>query len=135
MADLTTGASVYDKYDPISGGFRVPLADDMDAADTPIGVGLDSSGEVVPGAGQTGVIGVVCLTKDKKAGDIVDVMTSGEIADAAGIAAGTIVTANTTSGVISDGAASATQTPVGFTAEASRLIVRKTVGTFDDDGA
>lgn len=124
MADLTTGSSVYDKYDPISGGFRAPLAADMDAADTPIGVGLDSSGEVDPGEGQTGVIGVVCLTRDMKAGDIVDVMTDGEIADAAGIAAGTVVTANTTTGVISDGDASASQIAVGFTAEASRLIVR-----------
>ena len=48
-----------------------------------------------------------------------------------GGAAGTTYTANTTTGVISTGAASATQVPVGFTVEADRLIVRKSTAPFD----
>lgn len=135
MANVTTGSAVYDKYDPVSGGFRAALADDMDAADTPIGVGLDSSGEVDPGAANTGVLGVVVLTKNKKAGEIVDVMTGGEIVDVAGVGAGTVITANTTTGVLSDGAASATQTPIGYTVEAARLVVRKSTAPFDATGA
>lgn len=122
MADLTAGH--YDKYDPKAGGFRAPLAANMDAADTPIAVGLDSSGEVVPGAGNTGIKGVVVITKDMVAGKVVDVMTAGELVDVEGITAGTNVTGNTTTGVISDAAASASQIGLGFTAEATRLIVR-----------
>lgn len=124
MADVTTGVGRYDKYDPISGGFRAALAADVDAADTPVAVGLDASGEVVVGAGQTGIVGVYSQTKNKVAGDIVDVMTDGEMVEIAGVAAGTVVTGNTTTGVLSDAAASATQIEVGFTAEASRMIVR-----------
>lgn len=45
------------------------------------GVGLDSSGRVVKGVGTTGVIGVLVLTKARKAGEIVDVMTAGEIVE------------------------------------------------------
>jgi hypothetical protein len=47
-----------------------------------------------------------------------------------GLAAGTVYTANTTTGVISNAAASATQTPVGFTVEAARLIVRRSANPF-----
>lgn len=135
MANITAGVGRYDKYDPTSGGFRAALADDMDAADTPIAVGLDSSGEVVPGADNTPIVGVVSLTKNKKAGEIIDVMTSGEMVEIAGVGAGTQLTANTTTGVISDTAASATQVPIGFTVEAGRLVVRKSVQNFDDDGS
>lgn len=124
MADVTTGVGRYDKYNPISGGFRAALAADVVAADTPIAVGLDASGEVVAGAGQTGIVGVLSLTSDKVAGDIVDVMTDGEMVEIAGVAAGTVVTGLTTDGTLADTAADATHIEVGFTAEASRLIVR-----------
>lgn len=73
----------YDKYDPKTGGFRAVLAADWLVADLErvYGVGLDSSGRVVKGVGTTGVIGVLILTKARKAGEIVDVMTSGEIVE------------------------------------------------------
>lgn len=73
----------YDKYDGKVGGFRAVLAADWAVADLNkiFGVGLDSSGRVVKGAGQTGVIGVIILTKARKAGEIVDVMTNGEIVE------------------------------------------------------
>jgi hypothetical protein len=58
-----------------------------------------------------------------KANSPVDVLTNGELVEFAGVA-GTKYTANTTTGVISSAAASATQIPVGWTVEATRLIVR-----------
>lgn len=112
-----------DKYNPVSGGFRAPLNAAYTGAAAPLAVGLNSSGRVVAGAGQTGIVGVVCSPRDHAAGEPIDVMTHGELVEFAG-AAGTIYTANTTTGVISNGAASATQTKVGFTVEADRLVVR-----------
>jgi hypothetical protein len=119
-----------DKYQPTAGGFRAPLNAAYTGAVAPIGVGINSSGRVVVGAGQTGIVGVICSPYDKAAGDIIDVMTNGELVEFGG-AAGTTYTANTTTGVISTGAASATQVPVGFTVEADRLIVRKSTAPFD----
>lgn len=118
----------YDKYDPYDGGFRAELAEAIVAADKNViyGVGLDSSGRVVLGAGQTGVVGVLIAHSAKVAGDIVDVMTDGEIVEftatsgTAG-AAGTSYFASTTTGAIST---TNTGTRVGFTAEGTRLIVR-----------
>ena len=122
----------YDKYNPISGGFRAPLNADWAVADygVPFGVGLNSSGRVVKGAGQTGVLGTLVVdgrveggvvrSQPKKAGDIVDVMTHGEIVDCTGLQAGTAYVANTTTGAL----AAATGTYVGHTVEASRLVVR-----------
>lgn len=113
----------FDKYDPISGGFRAPLASAYTGSSTPIGVGLNSSGRVVPGAGQTGILGVIVQPADKAALSIVDVMDGGEIVEFAG-AAGTVYCADTTTGVITATAPSATKTKVGHTVEATRLVVR-----------
>ena len=122
----------YDKYDPLSGGFRAPLNADWAVADygVPIGVGLNATGRVVKGTGATGILGVLVVdgrveggvvkSQPKKAGDIVDVMTDGEIVDVASLNAGTAYVANTTTGAL----ATATGTYVGFTVEASRLVVR-----------
>ena len=124
-------ASRYDKYEPKAGGFRAVLhVDTVKNTGNPLGVGLNASGRVVVGAGNTGVLGVMVLTKDMKAGDIVDVMTSGEVVDCTSLTAGTVYTANTTTGVISNAAASATQTPIGFTVEATRLVVRRSANPF-----
>lgn len=112
-----------DKYDPVSGGFRAPLAAAYTGAAAPIGVGLNSSGRVVAGAGDTGIVAVLCKPDDAAAGDIVDNMTDGELVEFAG-AAGTVYTADTTTGVIDDTAPDATHTRVGHTVEATRLIVR-----------
>lgn len=120
-----------DKYDPISGGYRAPILaaiatphDGVIGGGTaPIAVGHDTNGRVVPGAGNTGIRGVICLSSKAAAGDVVDVMTDGEIVDIGGTA-GTSYTANTTTGVISNAAASASQIPVGHTVEVGRLVVR-----------
>jgi hypothetical protein len=117
----------YDKYDPVSGGFRAPLAADLakTSAGNPIGVGLDVNGRVVPGAGNTGIVGVVATVRNLKAGDIVDVMTDGEVVDCvAPLVAGTIITALTTTGALGVTVADATHIRVGHTVEATRLIVR-----------
>jgi len=75
--------SRYDKYDPKSGGFRAPLAGDFDPEDVEklIGVGLDENGRVVKGEGNTGIKGVLVLTMVRKAGEVIDVMTDGEIVE------------------------------------------------------
>lgn len=75
--------SSYDKYDPKNGGYRSPLAVDFDRDNLRriLGVGHDASGRTVIGAGQSGITGVLVLTKARKAGEIIDVMTSGEIVE------------------------------------------------------
>lgn len=123
-----------DKTDSAIGVFRAPLNAAYTGAAAAIGVGLNSSGRVVVGAGQTGIVGIICSPYDKAAGDVIDVMTAGELVEFGGDPA-TVYTANTTTGVITDDAASATQTPIGFTVEGDRLVVRKSVPTFDDDGS
>lgn len=112
-----------DKYDPVSGGFRAPLNAAYTGSPNVVGVGINNQGKVVVGAGVTGVIGVICLPQDKAAGAVVDVMTDGEIVQFGGTV-GSLYTVNTTTGAVSTTAASATQTPVGWTVEANRLIVR-----------
>lgn len=135
----------YDKYDPISGGFRAPLNADLtldgEGSSGVKVVSINSTGKAVIGtAGQSGFCGVlvknVPLTPSlgsiagvvnaavpigAKAGDIVDIMTHGEIIVPTGLAAGTRYFAK------SDGTLStlATDGPyVGHTVEATRLIVR-----------
>lgn len=112
-----------DKYDGVAGGFRAPIAADWAGSALPVGVGLDVNGRVVVGQGVSGVKGVICKPDVLKAGQQIDVMTNGELVEFAGVA-GTTYTANTTTGVITSAAASATQIAVGFTVEATRLVVR-----------
>lgn len=118
-----------DKYEPKAGGFRAPLAADLPATSktgngNPLGVGLDNLGRVVAGAGNTGILGALVTTQDKKAGDIVDVMTDGDIVEFAGVGAGTVVTAADAGGVIDGTALGAGRTRIGHTVEATRLVVR-----------
>jgi hypothetical protein len=121
-------AARYDKYDPISGGFRAISAIAWVTGD--VGkvwaVGLDAAGKVVKGAGASGVVGVCVVNGPKAIGDILDVMTAGEIVDFT-LQAGTAAAAGTRYyGVAASGdfATTATGTPIGWTVEATRLIVR-----------
>ncbi len=121
----------YDKYDPKAGGFRAALAADWLAADVdkPIAVGLNASGQVVKGAGASGLVGVIILTKARYAGDVVDIMTAGEITEFGPTAAVPNVEFGAPGSVYygaADGAISTTAggTRVGHTVEASRLVVR-----------
>lgn len=123
----------YDKYEPYAGGFRAPLNADWLVADIgkPYGVGLNAQGNVVKGAGQTGVIGVLILTMARKAGEIVDVMTDGEItewAPTAGVpgtdegVAGTRYFSDAAGAITATSAAGSVS--VGHTVEGTRLITR-----------
>jgi len=123
----------YDKYEPYAGGFRAPLAAAIADADAfkPYAVGLNTSGQVVLGAGNTGVVGLLIAHGAKAAGDIVDVMTQGEVVDFTETA-GTAGTAGTKyGGAAAGGVVSATGAGkfIGVTAELDRLIVRIGLGT------
>jgi hypothetical protein len=117
----------YDKYDPYDGGFRARLAAAWAAADgIPVGVGLDVNGRVVPGAGNTGIKGIVILIKNhKNAGDTIDVMTDGQIVELTGTpaVAGSNVYADNVTGALGV-TGGAGKTYVGHTVEADRLEVR-----------
>lgn len=118
----------YDKYDPISGGFRAPLAAAVTGANKLVvrAVSLDANGRVVLGtAGASGFVGVIVAHKDMAVGDVVDVMTAGEIVDVTGLTAGTVYYA-AASGALQTGApaAGANGGRVGHTVEADRLVVR-----------
>jgi small-conductance mechanosensitive channel len=80
----------FDKYDPISGGFRAQLAEAITATSgagsstqiaIPLGVGINSSGLAVRGSGATGVIAVIVADQAKAIGDWIDCMTDGEVVD------------------------------------------------------
>jgi hypothetical protein len=126
----------FDKYDGFVGGFRAPLNANMSATGDDIGkiqaVSINSSGRVVIGGGaETAVIGVICPVKVMNAGDIIDVMTHGEIVGAvktAGTAwaAGDIVYAHAAGTV---DAVSTNGKVVGRIIEADRMVVRCPVST------
>lgn len=119
----------YDKYEPKNGGFRAELAADRAAnvtvvgtAGAPVGVGLDVNGRLVAGAGNSGIAGVLILTRAFKARDTVDVMTDGEIVEFGGVPGTAYFIANAT-GVIGVAGGVGT-TYIGHTVEAGRLVVR-----------
>jgi hypothetical protein len=125
----------FDKYDPKSGGFRAPLGFNAVTADLNVAwaVGIDGNGRVVKGTDP--IRGILVLTKTKSIGDIVDVMTHGEIVEVGGGAAGTVALALgiTVRGVAATGilqaAGGAGTKPVGVTLDGAtpattRLVVR-----------
>lgn len=113
----------YDKYDGKVGGFRAPLAADWLTADLKkvIGVGLNASGQIVKGAGTTGIVGVLVLTEALKAGDIVDPMSRGQITAFEGNP-GTKYFAAAADGVVNS-TSTAGKTYVGHTVGGGLLIV------------
>lgn len=121
----------FDKVEPKGGSFRAPLGFAIASGDVGVvkGVGLDVNGKVVLGAGQTGVVAVICPSNVMAIGDPIDCMTNGEIVDVA-LAAGTTYYINTSTGVLETAApAVGTNKPkAGHTVQAWRLIVR--VSTF-----
>lgn len=114
----------FDKYEPISGGFRALLNADWLLADLNkvVGVSLNASGKLIKGtAGQSGFVGVVCLTQQRFANDVVDVMQDGEIVELTGLVAGTQYYMPATG----DGVNTTNTNPrVGWTVEATRMVVR-----------
>lgn len=136
--------SRYDKYDPKDGGFRAPLNAAWNATSGPSGVSdldrviavaLNGSGRIIKAATVAAAIGVVIVTKAMAAGEIVDVMTDGEIvelgtADIQGATAPTAGTKyymdTTASRLTATGPTPAGTNGfyVGTTVEAGRLVVR-----------
>lgn len=137
----------YDQVEPHVGIVRVPLAADLTFSAAgefgPVGVSINGSGKLVLGtAGATGLVGVLVkntqvipagfvgapITLNNwmggKAGDIVDVMTQGEILDT-GLAAGLKIY-SAAGGVLSSTVNAGFQ--VGFTVEAGRLFVLMGLG-------
>lgn len=142
-------AGRYDKYEPLAGGFRAALAADLtfDAAGNfgPKVVSLNTSGKVVVGtAGQSGAVGIMAkavpsypnlgsvmgqvnaaLPIGGRAGDIVDIMTHGEIVGMTGLVAGTTYYANADGTLTATAPTAGTNSwKVGHTVEADRLVVR-----------
>lgn len=125
----------YDKYDPKAGGTRAPLAAAWAAEDVgkPYAVGLNNSGQVVKGAGNSGIIGVLVLTKAYPAKTVVDPMINGHIVEWAptagepGVDFGTPGTSYYADPATGEIVAAADADPgfvfVGFTVHGRRLVV------------
>lgn len=79
--------SRFDKYDPISGGFRAKLKVALTVTtalekERVFGVSIEAAtGLLVLGGAATAIRGLIQVRESKAAGDVVDVMTSGEIVD------------------------------------------------------
>ena len=111
-----------DKTDSAIGVVRAPIAVDFAQADWDkvIPAGINSTGKVVKGAGQSGVIGVIIPGRTVyRAGEIGDIFIHADIVECAGLAAGTKYYSDA-AGVVST---TNTGTYLGFTVEADRLIV------------
>jgi hypothetical protein len=142
----------WDKYDPYVANFRGPLAADVNLAtqaNAVLAVGVNSSGAITVGAGQTGVKGVTIIPVgvdmhgvlldggvNIEAGDICDVGKHGEITNfkpfqpsgtAPAAAAGTNYYGHADGAVLPSTGPGAVY--VGHTVEADRLIVE-----VSDDG-
>lgn len=138
----------YDLVEPHVGIVRAALAANLTFSAAgefgPVGVSLDTNGRVVVGtAGQSGLVGVLiknvpvhpaglavgAITVDNwmggQAGNIVDIMTRGQIVDVPGLAAGTKIYS------AANGTLSATVNAgfqVGYTVEAGRLVIELGLG-------
>jgi hypothetical protein len=141
----TKGVNVsrYDKYDPKSGGFRAPANVAWTSTSGPAGVTdlfrvtgvmLNGSGRLVRATSAIACVGITIAHGPKAAGDILDVMTDGEVVelDALDLQAATAPVAGTryyldvTAGRLTATAPAAGTNAfyVGTTVEASRLVVR-----------
>jgi hypothetical protein len=114
-----------DKSQPYGGTTRARLAAAWLAADIGeiIGVGLNASGLLVKGAGNTGCIGVVVLSQVRNAGHPVDILKYGEAVGGTGA----LAVAGTSFSITNAGVIAATAAGVsgnlGHTIEADRLYI------------
>jgi len=121
--------SRFDKYGPVVGGFRVPLNAAILAANVGKiqGVSVNTSGKAIIGGSAAGaIVGLICAVRPMAAGDIIDVMTAGEIAEAT-MTAGTAFTAGALVYVHLDGTVDNTATLgviVGKMIQLDRMVVR-----------
>jgi hypothetical protein len=122
----------FDKYDPVSGGFRARLgfAPAGSEVGDVINVSINGNGEAVKGSA-TDCDGVICLSSLLSQGDVTDVMTDGEIVDIAtgdnvtGAAAGAKAYAGAAGAVnVTAPGAGVNGIKIGTFVEAWRLVVR-----------
>lgn len=132
-----------DKTQSAIGNFRAPLNAAWNATSGPsgvsdlnrvIGVALNGSGRLIKATTAVSCVGVVCLSSAKAAGDVVDVLTNGEVVelDANDIQGATAPTAGTKYYLDTTASRLAATAPgagaigfyVGTTVEAGRLVVR-----------
>jgi hypothetical protein len=134
----------YDQVEPHVGIVRAALAANLTFSANgefgPTAVSLDANGRVVVGtAGQSGLVGILVKNVPNhpagfavasqvvnnwmggRAGDIVDIMTRGQILDVAGLAAGSKVYAHPDGSL--DTTIGADGVQIGYTVEAGRLVV------------
>lgn len=135
--------SRYDKYDPKVGGFRAALNVAWTTTSGPssatdlfrvTGVQLNASGRLIRATSALACVGIVIAHGAKAAGEVVDVMTSGEIVEldlndlqaATAPVAGTKYYLDTTAGRLTASAPAAGTNAfyIGTTVEATRLVVR-----------
>jgi uncharacterized protein DUF2190 len=116
--------SRFDKYDPISGGFRAQLnAAISSGLGTAVGVTINSSGKVVLGASAIGTYrGIIVPDKTFAANQPIDVMTHGEIVEVPTFTAGQAIYIDVATGSLT--ATSTSNQYVGHMVELGRLIVR-----------
>jgi glutamyl-tRNA reductase len=110
---------------------RAPLAADVSSSadyDKVLGVGINTSGQaVLKAASNSGFVGITIVDRTKRrAGQIIDILSLGEIVEVAGLVAGTKYYL-TAGGLLS---ATRSTSYVGYTIEADRLVVE-----FDSEGA
>lgn len=128
--------SRFDKYDPVSGGFRAKLNAAIAASDVGKiqGVSINTSGRVViGGAAETAIQGVICPVVAMAAGDVIDVMTHGEIANAThtsgtAFTAGALVNVTGTTGAVNVTGGAGTKV-IGRMIELDRMVVRVPIAT------
>lgn len=125
--------SRFDKVEPMGGSFRAPLNAAIVAARVGdiIGVSLNGSGRVVEGGAVAAIKGVICPVRVMAAGDIIDVMTDGEIVNATLNDGTTALTAGTSyyadaaaNGDITSASNAGANAYIGHTVEAGRVVVR-----------
>lgn len=118
-----------DKSDPYSSTHRARLEAAWLAADVGVivGVGLNASGRIVKGAGNTGVIGVVVLSQVRAAGHPVDILKRAEVTGGTEVIVGTPAVAGTSYSITAAGVIAATAAGVpgnlGYTTEIDRFVV------------
>lgn len=135
--------SRYDKYNPMVGGFRAavnaawtPTSGPSSATDLfrVTGVMLNANGRLVRATSAIACVGIIIAHGQKAAGEVVDVMTSGEVVEldlndlqaATAPVAGTKYYLDTTAGRLTATAPAAGTNAfyIGTTVEATRLVVR-----------
>lgn len=135
--------SRYDKYEPKVGGFRAAVNAAWTTTSGPssatdlfrvTGVQLNASGRLIRATSALACVGIVIAHGAKAAGDVVDVMTFGEVVEldaldlqaATAPVAGTKYYLDTTAGRLTATAPAAGTNAfyIGTTVEATRLVVR-----------